>query len=93
MKTTVSIRDKVFQEADRLARVMRKSRSELYTAAISEYLARHAPDAITEAANLACKELGDRNCAEPFVRAAADRILRDVQWQYDRVGASEIGSD
>ena len=44
MKTAVSVPDEVFQRAERLAKRMKVSRSELYSRALREYLARHAPD-------------------------------------------------
>ncbi|PYT05293.1 MAG: hypothetical protein DMF60_12445, partial [Acidobacteria bacterium] len=44
MKTAVSIPDEVFEKAERLARRMKKSRSELFSRALDEYVARHAPD-------------------------------------------------
>jgi len=44
MKTAVSIPDDVFEKAERHARRMGKSRSQLYNHALAEYVARHAPD-------------------------------------------------
>jgi hypothetical protein len=58
---------------------MRKSRSHLYAAALSEYLARHAPDEVTEAMNRVLEELGEAG-PEPFVAGAARRVLEDVEW-------------
>ena len=39
--------------------MMRVSRSQLYALALSEYLARHAPDEVTEAMNKVMEELDD----------------------------------
>ena len=78
MKTAVSIPNKVFEEAERLARRMKKSRSEVYRRALDEYLARHAPDHVTEAMNQVCAELGSER--DPFVSAASRRILERVEW-------------
>ena len=78
MKTAVSIPDEVFQGAERLARRAKKSRSRLYGDALKEYLARHAPDEVTEAMNRACAEVGDT--MDPFVSAAARRILERSEW-------------
>jgi predicted transcriptional regulator len=55
-----------------LARRTKRSRSRLYGDALKEYLARHAPDEVTEAMNRACAELGEAK--DPFV-SAAHRIL------------------
>lgn len=78
MKTAVSIPDDVFEKAERLARRARKSRSEVYSAALREYVARHAPDDVTDALNSVCDTLGDDH--EPFVAAAASRILGKSEW-------------
>ncbi len=42
MKTAVSIPDQVFEKVERLARRARRSRSEVFSAVLSEYVARHA---------------------------------------------------
>jgi antitoxin MazE6 len=78
MKTTVSLPDPVFREAERQARRTRKSRSQLYAEALSEYLARHAPDEITEAMNNVVDQL--KEPTDLFVSAAARRILKRSEW-------------
>ncbi len=78
MKTAVSIPDEVFNEAERFARKSRKSRSQVYSEALREYVARHSQDSITEAMDRVCDELGDQS--EPFVSAAARRILERSEW-------------
>lgn len=49
MKTAVSVPADIFEKAERLARSEGRSRSDLYSAALREYVARHAPDEVTEA--------------------------------------------
>jgi metal-responsive CopG/Arc/MetJ family transcriptional regulator len=78
MKTAVSIPDEVYHGAERLARRARKSRSRLYGDALREYLARHAPDEVTEAMNRAVSEVGEEKDA--FVSAAARRTLENSEW-------------
>lgn len=78
MKTAVSIPDDVFEKAERLARRMKKSRSELFSRALTEYLARHAPDHVTEAMNQVCAEIDGE--PDPFRSAAARRTLERVEW-------------
>ena len=78
MKTAVSIPDEVFDGAERLARRSKRSRSRIFTDALREYLARHSPDEVTEAANRACAEIGDTR--DPFVEAAAYQILARSEW-------------
>ncbi len=79
MKTAVSLPDRVYQEAERYARRTRKSRSRLYAEALTEYLARHAPDEVTEAMNVVVDELGDA-APDSFVRRAGRRVLGNVEW-------------
>ena len=78
MKTAVSIPDEVFEGAERLARRTKKSRSQLYSDAVREYVARHGLDEITAAMDRVCGELGQP--ADEFVSAASRRILQRVEW-------------
>ena len=78
MKTAVSIPDDVFKGAERLARRTRKSRSELFSDALKEYVARHAPEEVTDAMNRVCAELGHPK--DPFVSSAARRVLERSEW-------------
>jgi metal-responsive CopG/Arc/MetJ family transcriptional regulator len=78
MKIAISIPDEVYQGAERLARRAKKSRSRLYGEALKEYLARHAPDEVTDAMNRACAEVG--NTQDPFVSSAARRVLERSEW-------------
>ena len=78
MKTAVSVPDQVFEEAEHLAKRLRLSRSELYSKALAEYVARHAPDSVTESFDRICAELD----AEPdagFQRAAR-AVLESTEW-------------
>jgi Ribbon-helix-helix protein, copG family len=78
MKTAVSIPDEVFEKVERLAHRVRKSRSEVFSAALREYVARHAPDEVTASIDQVC----DRVAADSdsFVRDAARRILEKAEW-------------
>jgi len=78
MKTAVSIPDDVFEGAERLARRTKRSRSRLFSDALKEYLARHAPDKVTEAMNKACAEIGDAE--DTFVSTATRRVLEQSEW-------------
>ena len=48
MKTAISIRDEIFEAAERTAAVMGISRSELYTKAVEQFVSRHSGERITE---------------------------------------------
>jgi predicted transcriptional regulator len=78
VKTTVSVPDDLFRQADRLAKRQRKSRNRLYAEAIGEYIARHDPDEITRRMN----EVADATdtSLDPFVAAATARVLRRNTW-------------
>lgn len=78
MKTAISIPDDVFADAERLARRTRKSRSQLFSDAVREYVSRHAADEVTEAMNRVCDELASP--VDPFVSRAAGRILERSEW-------------
>src|SRR5262245_10405983 len=54
------------------------SRSQLYAEALSEYLARHAPDEVTEAMNQALDQLSQST--DSFARAASRRVLERSEW-------------
>jgi len=51
MKTAISIPDSLFSAAERLARRMGISRSELYQRAMDSYVKRHEQRSVTEALN------------------------------------------
>jgi metal-responsive CopG/Arc/MetJ family transcriptional regulator len=82
MKTVVSIPDDVFDAAERLAGNTNKSRSQLYTDALKEYVSRHPKEDITEALNRICSELratGTKRETQ-FVSIAARRLLEKTEW-------------
>jgi len=51
MKTAVSLPDELFRSAEAAARRLQVSRSQLYAAAISEYLERQRAQGVTERLN------------------------------------------
>ncbi len=51
MKTAISIPDKVFESAEKLANRLGKSRSQLYTQAVSSYVLKHRGDKLTDKLN------------------------------------------
>ncbi len=78
MKTAVSLPDEVFRDAERLARRLKKTRSELYKEAVAEYVARHEPEAITVAMDRLTAEVDTR--PDEFTSAAARRVLERSEW-------------
>ena len=78
MKTAVSVPDRVFARAERLAKHLRTSRSELYSKALEEFIARHAPDEITDALNKVAAKIDTH--VDPALKAASRRLLKTSQW-------------
>lgn len=78
MKTAVSIPDDVFEEAERLAIELQTSRSQLYSRALKEFVARHAPDRLTEAMNRVVDAVGSE--VDEFSRRASRGVLEQVEW-------------
>ena len=77
MKTAVSIPDEVFAEAERLRRRMDTSRSELYSRALREFVARHGPDHVTEALD---QIHGEFEADASLAKAAAEQTLKRTGW-------------
>jgi metal-responsive CopG/Arc/MetJ family transcriptional regulator len=78
MRTTVSIPDDLFERIARLARSAKRSRSEVFSAALREYVARHSPDEVTDAINRVCDQVGDQS--DGFVSIAALQIMERTAW-------------
>lgn len=78
MKTAVSVPDDVFRSAERLAKRLKKSRSQLYSEALAEYVARRAPAEVTEAYDRLAEGIDTR--VEPQLAASARRVLQRSEW-------------
>ena len=78
MKTAVSIPDEIFHAAEALARRGRKSRSRIFSEALQEYVARHSPDAVTQAMDRVCEQASGEDYA--LAAAAARRVLGRSEW-------------
>ena len=77
MRTAVP--DDAFKDAERLARRTKRSRSQLFSDAVREYVARNAPGGIiTDAMDRVCSQLG--TAQDSFVSSAARRILEQTEW-------------
>ncbi len=58
MKTAISIPDEIFKRAERLARRLGISRSQLYAHAVDEHVKKRRPESITEAMNRVVDKVG-----------------------------------
>jgi predicted transcriptional regulator len=77
MKTAISIPDDLFDDAERLAKALQKSRSRLYGDAVREYLARHSPDRVTDTLDRLC---ADAASGDEFASRAARRTFQRAEW-------------
>lgn len=82
MKTAISLPDDLFEAAEQLARRTHRSRSEVYAAALREYVARHSPDEITEAWNRVLEGIDESEIEADieFLHAAARRVFENTEW-------------
>jgi len=76
MKTAISVPDDVFSSAERLAKRLKVSRSELYSRAVAEFLARHAPETVTESWNAVLADVDP----DDDTTAVARRVFEQVEW-------------
>ncbi|MBK5227060.1 MAG: hypothetical protein JJE05_00940 [Actinobacteria bacterium] len=78
MKTAVSIPDELFSKAEDMARKTGKSRSRLYQEALSEYLLRRDPGAVTQAMEDALAEIDPQ--PDPWLIEAGRQTLERNEW-------------
>jgi metal-responsive CopG/Arc/MetJ family transcriptional regulator len=78
MRTTISVPKGTFGRAERLRQRLGKTRSELYSDAMREYLLNHDPGEITRRLNELADEL---NAEYEYIRGAVEEGLRRVQWE------------
>lgn len=78
MKTAVSIPDDLFADVERLVGRYGVSRSQLYSRALAEFVARHDLETVCDEINRVVDSIeGDQ---VPFTRKAAGKILRNTEW-------------
>ncbi len=80
MKTAVSVPNDLFAKADALAKASGRSRSEIYSTALREYVARHSPEELTDAVNRAVEQLGGDVALDQFTRSASRLALNEGEW-------------
>ena len=80
MKTAISIPDKVFAAAERLARQLGISRSELFREALGVFLRNHSQDGITEALNAVYGSNGDGSRVDPVLEKMQSGSLGGEKW-------------
>jgi predicted transcriptional regulator len=78
MKTAVSIPDDLFRRAERLARRLGKSRSQVYREALAEYVDRREPRTVTEALDELVDDIGP--AVDEWVVEAGRTTLERSEW-------------
>ncbi len=78
MKTAISLPDKTFEEAEKLAKQMGISRSKLYVKALEQYLKQNGVQAEIEAFNRVYDKVDGR--LDPALKAAARRTFESNEW-------------
>jgi metal-responsive CopG/Arc/MetJ family transcriptional regulator len=80
MKTAVSLPDPLFEAADRLARQLGRSRSQLYADALREYLEKHRDQDITARLNQIYDAEPELAELDPVLDTLQLEILRKEKW-------------
>lgn len=78
MKTAVSVPDDVYAQAEELMRRTGRTRSEIYSTALRDYLADHQPVPVTAAMDQALEEIDPE--PDPFLDASARATLANAEW-------------
>ena len=79
MKTAISIPDPVFKNADKLAKRLGLSRSELYVRAISSFLEEHRGDKVTDLLNEIYDD-PDNQELDPQIKRAQMKSIAREEW-------------
>jgi metal-responsive CopG/Arc/MetJ family transcriptional regulator len=79
VKTAISIPDNLFEAAERVARRLRISRSELYQRAVARYLEQQSGDVVREALDTVYAKASNRDL-DPLIKAAGEHIVTDEDW-------------
>ena len=78
MKTAISIPDAIFKAAEKLARRLGFSRSELYTKAVIEYLQKHRDEGVTRRLDEIYSK--EPSGLDPIVQALQSVSLDEEDW-------------
>ncbi len=78
MKTAISIPEPVFRSAEMLARRLKMSRSQLYTKAVADFVARHRKSQLTKQLNEVYSDLDES--VDPGTLVLQLRSLPEEEW-------------
>jgi len=80
MKTAISIPDRLFAAAERMAKQLGVSRSELYREALGAFLSHHGQEGVTEALNAVYGRDGDDTHVDPQLEKMQIASLDREEW-------------
>jgi metal-responsive CopG/Arc/MetJ family transcriptional regulator len=80
MKTAISIPDPVFEAAERLAKRLGKSRSQLYSEAVAHYVEQRRDAEVTDRLNAILDTEAEVDELDPVLDALQLEVLRREQW-------------
>jgi predicted DNA-binding protein len=80
MKTAISIPDPVFEAAERLAERLGKSRSQLYSEAIAQYVEQYPAGDVTKRLNEILDAEPEADKLDPVLDALQLEVLRRERW-------------
>jgi hypothetical protein len=80
MKTAVSIPDRVFDSAEKLAARLGLSRSELYARALASLVEKHRGDLITSKLNELYGPAGEKSSLDVEVASLQSLLLQREKW-------------
>ena len=80
MKTAISLPDAMFETAERLARRLGISRSELVQRALHQYLKDHSQAGVTDALNAVYAENPTASRVSPLLRKLQGASLSQEEW-------------
>lgn len=78
MKVAVSVPDRVFDAAERLAKERRVRRSQVFSAALEEYVAKHDASAVTAKLNAVYDR--EASAVDPALSSAQYATLSHEKW-------------
>ena len=79
VKTAISIPDNLFQAAEKAARRLGISRSELYQRAVARFLEQQGGDVVREALDAVYGKARNREL-DPLIKAAGEHVIVDEEW-------------
>jgi len=79
MKTAISIPDELFEAADKMARKLKMTRSELYQQALTRFLQQHGADMVRESLDRVYAKKSNRGL-DPMIRIIGEQMIKEENW-------------